>query len=149
MRTRAFPGVLGLALVAAVLFSAACNMAPGASGPIKIGLLIEQTGVFSWYGQENLNGAQLLTDELNANGGINGRQIELVVYNSESAPDKAVAGARKLIQQDKVAAIVGLGLISEAQAVAPIVKDGPPTYSTSGAYLPEHGMMFGGTVFVG
>lgn len=142
---RLFLMATALVMVLALL-QAGCSS--GTKEPIKIGMLIEQTGQFSWYGQENLNGAQLFVDELNAKGGINGRQIELVVYNSESSPEKAVTGVRKLIQQDKVVAIVGLGLVSEAKAVEAVVKDGPPTYSLSGAYAPGHRMMFGGTVFV-
>ena len=124
------------------------SKAASSKEPIKIGMLVEQTGQFSWYGQENLNGAQLYVEELNAKGGINGRPIELIIYNSESLPEKAVSGAQKLIQQDKVVAIVGLGLVSEATAVAAVVKEGPPTYSLSGAYTPGHRMMFGGTVLV-
>lgn len=133
---------------------AASGGSPGGSGfgskePIKIGMLIEQTGAFSWYGEENLNGAKLVVDEVNKRGGIGGRQVELVIYNTESSPEKAINGAKKLMQQDKVAAIIGLGLVSEAQAVAPIVEKGPPTFALSGAYKPGHRFMFGGTVFVG
>ncbi len=135
---------LGLALLAFAGFGAA---AP--AEPIKIGMLVSLTGFFSWYGEENLNGATVFAEELNAKGGINGRPIELVVYNTESSPQQAVSGARKLMQEDRVAAIVGLGLISEALAVAPLVQNGPPTYSLSGAYAPTHRMMFAGTVFVG
>jgi branched-chain amino acid transport system substrate-binding protein len=150
MRGRPWGGLWVLSLSLVLLVAAGCGLSSqGSGGPMKIGLLIEQTGVFSWYGEENQNGAQLYLDEINNGGGINGRKLELAVYNSESAPDKALAGARKLSQQDKVIGIVGLGLIGEAQAVAPAVAEGPPTYSTSGAYLPENRMMFGGTVFVG
>ncbi|HEX6990159.1 MAG TPA: ABC transporter substrate-binding protein, partial [Bacillota bacterium] len=126
--------------------------APGdaASGePIKIGMLVEQTGYFSWYGEETLNGATLFVEELNAAGGINGRPIELVVYNYESDSEQAVNGARRLIQQDNVVALVGLGIVGAAQAVQPLVENGPLTYSLSGAYNPGHRYMFAGTVFVG
>lgn len=112
-------------------------------------MLVSQTGFFSWYGEENLNGATVFVEDLNAKGGINGRPIELVVHNTESSPQQAVIGARRLSQEERVVAIVGLGLISESGAVAPLVQNGPPTYSLSGAYAPGHRMMFAGTVFVG
>lgn len=134
-------------LTIAMVFTARAGPAP--AEPIKIGMLVSLTGFFSWYGEENLNGATLFVEELNARGGINGRPIELVVQNTETNPERAVTGARKLIQEDRVVAIVGLGLISESLAVEPIVQNGPPTYSLSGAYVPGHRMMFGGTVFIG
>jgi len=151
MPTRAL-SVLGVVAVVGLL--AGCNGLPGSNSsssagqPIKIGLLLEQTGSFSWYGQENLEGAQLYVDKINSSGGINGRQIELDTVNNESTPDKSVSGARKLMQ-DGVVAILGLGLVGDAQAVSPLVQDsGPPVYSTSGAYLPDNRMMFAGTVYV-
>ncbi|MGQ0549772.1 MAG: ABC transporter substrate-binding protein [Armatimonadota bacterium] len=138
-----------LMLCMALLLLAGTGGAAPAVEPIKIGMLVSQTGFFSWYGEENLNGAALFAEELNAKGGIGGRPIELVVHNTETSPQQAVIGARKLIQEDRVVAIVGLGLISESAAVAPLVQNGPPTYSLSGAYAPDHRMMFAGTVFVG
>ncbi|MDR7418508.1 MAG: ABC transporter substrate-binding protein [Armatimonadota bacterium] len=106
--------------------------------PIKIGVLAEQTGFFSLAGQDAVSGARLFADEQNGRGGINGRPIELIIQDTASDPERAIIGARKLIDQDRVVAIVGLGLVSNAAAVAPIVATrGPVMLSVSGAFLPQ------------
>jgi branched-chain amino acid transport system substrate-binding protein len=115
------------------------TVAYGQTGePIKIGVLAEQTGFFSLAGQDAVLGARLFADEQNARGGINGRSIDLIVQDTASDPERAIIGARKLTDQDRVVAIVGLGLVSNAAAVAPIVATkGPVTLSVSGAFLPQ------------
>lgn len=121
----------------------AVGQAPGA---IKIGILAEQTGFFAFGGQDSVMAATLYVDQLNAKGGINGRRVELVVQDTASDPERGVVAARKLIEQDKVVAIAGLGLVSVALAVVPLVAQrGPVTFSVSGAYLPQpnHAMVFG------
>jgi branched-chain amino acid transport system substrate-binding protein len=122
-----------------------------ASGdPIKIGMLVSGTGFFSWYGVENLNAANMFAEAVNAEGGVNGRELELVIYDTASNPEKAITGAKKLIENDKVDAIVGLGLINETNAVVPMVKDkGPILYSLSGAYKPEGKYVFAGAAYSG
>ncbi len=117
--------------------------------PIKVGMLVELSGQFSVYGTETLAGAELFVDELNADGGVDGRPIELVVVDAGSNPEQAVTGFRRLADEG-VAAIAGLGLISEAAAVAPLAEElDIPTFSLSAAYQPENPRMFAGGVFVG
>lgn len=118
-------------------------------GSIKIGLLIEQTGFFSWYGKENLNSAELVVEQVNAEGGINGRKLELSTYDTASSPESSVSGYKKFTN-DKVDAVVGLGLVNGMMAVKPMVNNGPLMYTTSGAYRPAGDpYTFGGTVFAG
>jgi branched-chain amino acid transport system substrate-binding protein len=106
--------------------------------PVKIGVLAEQTGFFSLAGQDSVFGARLFAEEQNARGGIGGRPLELIVQDTASDPERAIIGARRLTDQDRVVAIVGLGLVSNAQAVAPVVATrGPVTMSVSGAFLPQ------------
>lgn len=117
--------------------------------PLKIGLLTSETGQFAWYGDDNIKGARFVEEDINRVGGISGRLLQIVILNTESNPEKAVLGAKRLIDHERVAAICGLGLISEAKAVAPLVRNsGPVTYSLSGAYYPEHRYMFAATVFL-
>ena len=133
----------------AVLATGCPKKAAAPSGePVKVGLLVCETGAFSSYGLDNLNGALMFAEDCNAAGGVGGRPLELVVYNTESTPARAVAGARKLIADDKVVALVGLGMVSEASAAAPLVAGGPVTFVTCAAYQPENSMMFGAGVFV-
>ncbi len=128
--------ILILVTVAALLAAPAARGQSGA--PVKIGVLAEATGFFSLAGQDIVLAARLYADEVNAKGGIAGRPIELIIQDTASDPERAIIGARKLIDQDRVAAIVGLGLVSNAQAVSPVVaQKGPVTLSVSGAFIPQ------------
>ena len=73
---------------------------------ITIGILGPQTGAVAQYGIAVKNGAQLYFDQLNAAGGINGKQIKYVVYDEEGDATKAVTGYNSLVDQGAVA-IVG------------------------------------------
>jgi branched-chain amino acid transport system substrate-binding protein len=74
---------------------------------IKIGGLLETSGFVASLGQPGLDGAMLAVEQVNAAGGINGRKVQFVNVNSESDNTKTVSGAKRLIEQEKVIAIVG------------------------------------------
>jgi len=74
---------------------------------IKIGGLLETSGFIASLGQPGLDGASLAIEQVNAAGGINGRKVALVNVNSESDNTKTVSGAKRLIEQDSVVAIIG------------------------------------------
>ncbi len=74
---------------------------------IKIGGLLETSGFVASLGQPGLDGAMLAVEQVNAAGGINGRKVQFVNVNSESDNTKTVSGAKRLIEQEKVVAIVG------------------------------------------
>src|SRR6266542_1710656 len=78
-----------------------------AAEPIKLGALLETSGFVAGLGNPGLEGARLAVDQLNAAGGINGRPVELINVNTESDETKAVTGAKRLIEQERVLAIVG------------------------------------------
>ncbi|MGX5696177.1 branched-chain amino acid ABC transporter substrate-binding protein [Agromyces soli] len=75
-------------------------------GPIKLGMLAPFSGSESAFGAYMENGAQLAVDEINADGGVLGRQLELVVEDDACDATTAVAGANKLVT-DGIAASVG------------------------------------------
>jgi branched-chain amino acid transport system substrate-binding protein len=74
---------------------------------IKIGGLLETSGFVASLGQPGLDGAMLAVEQVNAAGGINGRKVQFINVNSESDNTKTVSGAKRLIEQEKVIAIVG------------------------------------------
>ena len=74
---------------------------------IKIGGLLETSGFAASLGKPGLEGAQLAIDQVNQQGGINGRKVVLVNINSESDNTKTVSGAKRLIEQEKVVAVIG------------------------------------------
>ena len=106
--------------------------------PIRIGANVEVTGAMAWLGEPNLRSLQLLTEDINKQGGINGRKVELVTYDNESNVEKAVANAKKLVQRDKVVAVFGPSTNAPCRAVQPIMQEAKITsYSLSASFDPN------------
>ncbi|MCR8908776.1 ABC transporter substrate-binding protein [Thermophilibacter sp. ET337] len=78
-----------------------------ASGSIKVGIMGPHTGDNSSYGLACLNGAQLYFKQLNEDGGVNGKQVEPVVYDEKGDATEAVNAYNRLVQEDGVTGIVG------------------------------------------
>lgn len=122
----------GLAVVAAVLTMLAsllvsCGSATSSSGgastsegPIKIGVLTDLTGANAENGLYEKRWTELLADRVNDAGGIEGRPIEIVVYDSALDPAKAARFARRLVEQDEVVAITCCPSSSEALQAAAV-----------------------------
>jgi ABC-type branched-subunit amino acid transport system substrate-binding protein len=77
------------------------------SGDIKVGVYGDLTGQTSSFGQSTINGIRLAVDEINAAGGVNGRKITLVSEDDQGRPEQATTVVQKLVNQDKVSAILG------------------------------------------
>ena len=88
--------------------------------PLKIGALIPLTGAGGAYGAAMRNAVLLAADEVNQAGGINGRMIEVVTADCQTNVVKAEIEARRMIEQDKVSAIVGTWASSVTLAVMKI-----------------------------
>ncbi len=93
-----------------------------AAPPIKIGALFAVTGPAAFLGEPERNSAQMVIDEINRAGGVKGRKLELVVYDTAGDSTKAVQLATKLIKNDKVVAIIGPSTTGESMAVIPVVE---------------------------
>jgi branched-chain amino acid transport system substrate-binding protein len=89
----------------------------------KIGVIYPLTGEASFWGNNARNGAELAADDFNAQGGIEGRKIQVIFEDSKSVPKDAVNAANKLIFQDKVKFIVGDLASSNLLAIAPICEE--------------------------
>jgi len=109
-------------VVAVLLLAGGCAQKDAAKAPYKIGGLFSITGPNSFLGDPERNSMQLLAEQINAKGGINGRPLELVIYDDEGDEGKAVLNANKLIEKDQVLAIVGPSLTGTTMAVIPIVE---------------------------
>jgi branched-chain amino acid transport system substrate-binding protein len=107
-------------LIAAFLLSA-CGGSGG--GTIKVGLLAPLSGAVPTFGISTREGAELAIKEWNDKGGVNGKQIELVVADSQCSADPAVNAANKLIDQDKVSFIVGEVCSSASIPVSQITNE--------------------------
>src|ERR1700754_1359033 len=106
---------------AAALASGLARPAIAAKEPILIGYLPALTGPSSSTGIGINRGVQLAVQEINAAGGIDGRQIELIVRDTQSEPTKAVNGAAELTHSEKVSVIFGPLNSGESLAVVPLL----------------------------
>ena len=104
-----------LLLGAVALFSSAAK----ADETIKIGVNEPLTGAVAASGNYVTDGARLAADEINASGGVLGKQIELVIEDNKSNPKEAVAAAEKLIVRDKVTVMMGAWSSTYTLAVMP------------------------------
>jgi len=93
-----------------------------AAPPIKIGALFAVTGPASFLGEPERNTAQMVVDEINKAGGIKGRKLQLITYDTQGDATKAVQAATRLIKEDKVVAIVGPSTTGDTMAVIPLVE---------------------------
>jgi branched-chain amino acid transport system substrate-binding protein len=91
-------------------------------GEIKIGVVEPLSGAVSTYGNSAKNALMLLQDQVNATGGINGKKLNLISYDDEGKAATSATVGSKLINQDKVVAIIGPLTSGCANALAPIAQ---------------------------
>ena len=124
--------------IAAALAIVAALVAPAmAADTIKVGAILAVTGPASFLGAPEARTLEMLVEDLNARGGVDGRKIELVVKDTGGNPEKAISFAKQLIEEDKVFAIIGPATSGETIAVKPIAEEArtivSPRYSSRGA----------------
>ena len=122
----------------------AAPVAFGADEPIKVGTVV-RLSVGSEHGVPSRRGVEMAVDEVNKAGGINGRKVELIVEDEKDSPQTAVNAVKKLIEVDKVVAIVGPMTSGDMMAAGKIANDAKvvdisptattPQLSGYGAYL--------------
>src|SRR5471030_1190864 len=97
-----------LFVAATSLFLAGCNKPPGeaaaSSDVIKVGEFASLTGSEATFGQSSHKGTELAIDELNANGGLLGKKIQLLTEDNQSQAGQSATVVRKLISSDGVVA---------------------------------------------
>jgi ABC-type branched-subunit amino acid transport system substrate-binding protein len=99
-------GIAQIALVAGMILSAGPALAEDA--PVKIGAIQPMTGELQAYGETSLNAIRTAVAQINAQGGIlGGRQVELVVGDSQTTAQAGVETARRMVDIDHVAGIIG------------------------------------------
>ncbi len=108
------------AALAAGLAAPFIRLARAAEEPLQIGALCPLTGAGGQYGPAMVKVIQATADDINKAGGINGRDIAVTVADTQTNPDATVAGGHKLIDLDRVAAVVGTWASADTTAVAPL-----------------------------
>ena len=125
---------LGLAAGAAALALIAGTAV--AQEPIKIGSFLSVTGGASFLGDPEKKTLELYVDKINADGGVLGRKLKLISYDSAGSAEKARTFAKRLIDEDKVDVIIGGSTTGETMAVIPLVEAAHiPFISLAGAVV--------------
>ena len=128
MKNKKWKTIFTAALLFVGLYSA------HADDPIKIGSFLTVTGPASFLGDPELKTLQIYVDSINANGGINGRPIELIYYDTGGKAQDAVGFVKRLIKNDHIDLIVGGTTSGDTLAVIPEVeKEGIPLISLASA----------------
>ncbi len=105
--------------------------------PIKIGVIGPFTGDAAVYGEPFRNMAQIAADEINAAGGVNGQQIQFVFEDGKCAGPDGANAAQKLVNVDKVQAIIGGFCSSETLSAVPVAETGKVVVFSPGATSPD------------
>ncbi|MBI4627884.1 MAG: ABC transporter substrate-binding protein [Candidatus Rokubacteria bacterium] len=85
----------------------------------KVGAVLSITGPASYFGEDERNTLMLLQDQINARGGINGKKLEVVIYDDATDPTKSVTALKRLHEEDKVLAVIGASISGNALALIP------------------------------
>lgn len=120
--------ILALFLITTLFTTLACERRGGTTnggntGPILVGYYGDLSGRTSSFGQSTKNGVEMAADEINKAGGINGRQIQIITEDDQGEPNKAATVVTKLINQDKVVALLGEVASSNSLAAAPKAQE--------------------------
>ena len=134
--------LIALGLTASLLAAAACQ--PGPAGPggaggdkVKIGVFMSLTGSTAQFGISSTNGIKMAAEEVNSAGGINGKQVELLVQDDRSDAQEAATIVTKFVTQDGVHGIIGEVASSRTIAAAPIAQNAKVPLLTPSSTNPE------------
>lgn len=108
-----------------------------AADTVKIGVNVPLTGFAASDGTSALNGAKLAVEQINSAGGIDGKQVELVVYDDQASPKQSVPIATKLIEKDKVTVGVSCSYSGATRAAAGIYQSAKVPYISAYAIHPD------------
>ena len=131
MRTGATRTLCALMILLALVFSGCEEQVDGpgeqptVSGePIKVGAILAETGPASFLGDPEAKTLRMMVEKINADGGVNGRPIELDIKDSGASPEKAISMAKQLIDEEQVLAILGPSTSGETMAIKNICQEG-------------------------
>ncbi len=124
-------GAAGAALCAA---TALVSLQAGAAEPIKIGAILAVTGPVAYIGDPEARTLEMLVEQVNAKGGLLGRPVKLIIYDDGGDAAVARGHAVRLVESDKVDAIIGASTSGSSMAMIPLAERGEtPMISLAGA----------------
>jgi branched-chain amino acid transport system substrate-binding protein len=116
--------------------------------PIRIGAVFSETGGLASIGSPGLAGMRLAAAEINEDGGVLGRHMEIVAADSRSKPAAVARAVKRLIEERQVVALGGLNDSTLALAAGPVAQRAGIPFVTSGATLPTLPGTVGNTFFM-
>ncbi len=135
---RTFKNLIMLVIILSLAVLAACggndkeddtSGEGGSEGPVKVGVISYLTGAGAGYGEAITNGINLAHEEIEEEGEVD---IELIIEDSAGEQEEALSAAQKLMNSDKVSAMIGPTLSTEVNVVGPEADlNGVPTLGTS------------------
>src|SRR6266850_2256874 len=129
--------LLSLLIVASLLTALACQPSGGGGDKVRIGVFMSLTGSTANFGISSVNGIKMAADEVNKAGGINGKQVDLLVQDDRSDASEAATIVTKFVTQDQVHAILGEVASSRSIAAAPIAQNAKIPMLTPSSTNPE------------
>jgi len=135
MRTHFRPArFLGPALVGGALLAGALAQPALAQGTIKIGSVLSITGPAAFLGEPEDKTLKMYVEKVNQEGGVNGKKLELVTYDDGGDANKARTFATRLVEDDKIVAMVGGSITGTSLAMIPVFEEAKiPFISLAGA----------------
>jgi branched-chain amino acid transport system substrate-binding protein len=128
---------IGAAVGAAGLLASSPAVWAAGGAPVKIGMLDPRTGTYAANGGDEIRGAKMATDQINAAGGILGRPLQLVVEDSQGLPGPSVAKAQKLVSQDKVDFLIGSVSSAVSEALSQFAQQNAILYVDTGGHADD------------
>jgi branched-chain amino acid transport system substrate-binding protein len=117
-----------------------------ASAQIKIGSVLSVTGPASFLGDPEKKTLEIYVEEINAKGGVNGQKLQLIIYDDAGNANNARTFATRLVEEDKIDAMVGGSTTGATLAMIPVFEDAKiPFISLAGAIQivePVHAWVF-------
>ncbi|MBN1971153.1 MAG: ABC transporter substrate-binding protein [Candidatus Delongbacteria bacterium] len=104
---------------------------------VKVGSILSLSGSLAQYGELTKRGIELASEDINANGGINGKKIEMIYEDSALEPKLGITALNKLINVDNVEIVVGCVGSSVCLALAPVANETKTVVISAGATSPK------------
>jgi branched-chain amino acid transport system substrate-binding protein len=126
-----------IASIIVVSLLSACQPNSSGGDKVRIGVFMSTTGSTANFGISSVNGIKMAADEINAAGGINGKQVELLVQDDRSDAAEAATIVTKFVTQDQVHAVIGEVASSRSIAAAPFAQNAKIPMLTPSSTNPE------------
>jgi branched-chain amino acid transport system substrate-binding protein len=117
-------GICAVVLLAVLMGSLSAGCAQDKTpDTYRIGVIASQTGPYSALGLPAIDGARLVADQINAAGGVHGKELELVFYDDKGSSTETALAAQKAIEVDKVVAVACISATGLSHSMISVVND--------------------------